>query len=89
MAMKEKGKMRRYEEKDSIRDDTFPGNLEPDVETGSAPFTWRGLVIAVIAAIVLSLTATLLLGGSFGVYNRGSASACGPGSACCPPAAGS
>ena len=36
-AMEEKGKMRGYEEKNSIRDDTFPGSLETDVETGSPP----------------------------------------------------
>ena len=87
--MKGKGEMRGYEEKDSIRDEPFPGSLEQDVQTGYAPPTWRGVVIAVIAAIILSLTATLLLGGLFGVYKqRGSASGA-PGSECCPPAAGS
>lgn len=88
--MGEKREMRGYEEREFMRNDAFPDGLEPDVRTGSAPPTWRGLVIAVIAAIVLSLTATLLLGGSFGVYKQqGSATGCGPGSACCPPASGS
>jgi hypothetical protein len=63
MAMEEKGEMQGYEERDFMRNDAFPAGLEPDVETGSSPFTWRGLVIAVIAAIILSLAATLLLGG--------------------------
>lgn len=46
--------------------------------------SWRGLVIAVIAAIVLSVTATLLLGGSFGAYDRSVAGGCGSGGDCCP-----
>jgi len=88
--MEGSGEMQGYEKKDFMGNDAFPEGLEPDVVTGSGPPTWRGLVIAVIAAIVLSLTATLLLGGSFGVYKQqGSATGCGPGSACCPPAAGS
>lgn len=49
--------------------------------------SWRGLAIAVIAAIVLSVSATLLLGGSFFQDGGASAAGCGPGSACCPPAA--
>ncbi|NNF83820.1 MAG: hypothetical protein HKM29_01545 [Deltaproteobacteria bacterium] len=61
--MEGKGKMQGYEEKDFMRNDAYPPGLEPDIETGSQPPTWRGLVIAVIAAIILSLTATLLLGG--------------------------
>ncbi len=58
-------------------------------QTGTTSPTLRGLVIAVIAAIILSLATTLLLGGSFGIYNRGAATECGSGSPCCPPAAGS
>lgn len=57
------------------------GPEEPGVRTSP---TWRGLVIAVIAAIVLSVTATLLLGGSFGVYDRRAAGGCGSGGDCCP-----
>ena len=76
-------------EKNFMSSDAFPAGLSPDGRTGATSPTWRGLVIAVIAAIVLSLTATFLLGGSFGVYNRGAAATgCGAGSPCCPPAAG-
>lgn len=47
--------------------------------------TWRGLLIAVIAAILLSVGATLLLGGGFGFTRQGASQGCGPGSECCPP----
>ena len=52
---------------------------------------WRGWVLSVLVAILLSLTATLLLGGyeafrsdraPAGAGGRGS----GAGSSCCPPA---
>lgn len=49
--------------------------------------TWRALVLAVIAAIALSVSATLLLGGSFGFTKVAASTGCGPGSECCPPAA--
>jgi hypothetical protein len=50
-------------------------------------------VISIIAAVVLSVTATLLLGGSFrftgGAATGGAATGgCGPGSDCCPPQPG-
>jgi hypothetical protein len=48
--------------------------------------TWRALVISIIAAVVLSVTATLLLGGSFGVPGRTVSAGCGSGGSCCPPA---
>jgi len=49
--------------------------------------TWRGLVIAVIAAVMLSVGATLLLGGSYGFTRQGASSGCGAGAAgdCCAP----
>ncbi len=52
--------------------------------------TWRGLLIAVIAAVVLSVGATLLLGGTFGFTRQGAATGCGAGAAsdCCAPANG-
>lgn len=67
------------ESESRVRIEGDPG--EPGVRTSP---TWRGLVIAVIAAIVLSVTATLLLGGSFGVYDRRVAGGCGSGGNCCP-----
>jgi ABC-type transport system involved in cytochrome bd biosynthesis fused ATPase/permease subunit len=54
--------------------------------------TWRGWVLSILAAIILSVTATLLLGGS-GAFRSDSAigpatghSGIGAGSGCCPPA---
>lgn len=60
---------------------------EREEEHRSRP-TWRGLLIAVIAAVVLSVGATLLLGGTFGVTREGAAAGCGAGavSDCCSPA---
>ena len=65
------------------RGDFFTEGLEPDSQAGISSPTWRGLLIAVIAAIVLSVTATLLLGGSFGSERSGSTGGCGAGSGCC------
>ncbi len=48
--------------------------------------TWRALILAVIAAIALSVSATLLLGGSLGFTRVAASTGCGPGSECCPPA---
>ncbi|MCL5966851.1 MAG: hypothetical protein M1550_06590 [Deltaproteobacteria bacterium] len=50
--------------------------------------TWRGWVVSILVAIILSVTATLLLGGSFGSDRLLSPGACatGPGGPCCPPA---
>lgn len=52
--------------------------------------TWRGFVLAILAAIVLSVMATLLLGGSWSSYTLrpapGDASGgFGTGGSCCPP----
>ena len=56
--------------------------------------TWKGWAVSIIAAVVLSAAATLLLGGwsSFGpLLNAGGpaspASAAGCGGPCCPPEA--
>lgn len=53
--------------------------------------TWRGWVLSILVAIALSVTATLLLGGSAAFRSdRGAVAAgsggCGSGSGCCPPA---
>ena len=52
--------------------------------------TWRGFVLAILAAILLSVTTTLLLGGSWSSYTlnpaaAGSSGGCGAGGSCCPP----
>lgn len=57
---------------------------EREEEYRSGP-SWRGLLIAVIAAVVLSVGATLLLGGGYGFTRGGAQLGCGPGSECCPP----
>lgn len=51
--------------------------------------TWRGWVLSILVAIALSVTATLLLGGSSAFWpDRAAAGAggCASGSSCCPPA---
>lgn len=49
--------------------------------------TWRGWVVSILVAIILSVTATLLLGGSFGVTRALPLGVCatGNGGPCCPP----
>jgi hypothetical protein len=76
------------EERYPGRGEFLSEGVERDAQAGVSSPTWRGLLIAVIAAIVLSVTATLLLGGSFGYGRSGSVAGCGAGSECCPPAAG-
>ncbi len=71
----------------SLRKD-LPGEFAEGEEGHGSPGrpTWRALVLAVIAAIALSVSATLLLGGSFGITRGAASTGCGPGSECCPPA---
>ncbi len=76
-----RGTERDFGWEDLLRERTGP----KDFAGGSSP-SWRALVLSVIAAIILSVTATLLLGGSFGFTKAVSSTGCGPGSACCPPA---
>lgn len=52
--------------------------------------TWRGFALSILAAIVLSVMATLLLGGSWSSYTlrpaaAGSSGGCVSGGNCCPP----
>ena len=52
--------------------------------------TWRGWVLSILVAIILSVTATLLLGGS-GAFRSDrpvttEAGGYGAGRSCCPPA---
>lgn len=60
------------------------GGLLDDRVPRAGP-TWRAWVISIIAAIVLSVTATLLLGGSFRFTGGAVSGGCGQGSGCCPP----
>ena len=59
-----------------------------DAESKRGP-GWKGWVLSILVAIILSVTATLLLGGS-GSFRPGRAVAgavaggCGAGGSCCP-----
>lgn len=65
---------------------------DPHTAEGRRGPSWQGWVLSILVAIILSVTATLLLGGSgsfrpdrvaaSGVAGGG----CGAGSGCCPPA---
>lgn len=46
--------------------------------------TWRALAISILVAVVLSVTATLLLGGSFRFTGAAVTGGCGAGGNCCP-----
>ena len=49
---------------------------------------WRGWVLAILVAAILSVTVTLLLGRDFSFgTGRSTAGGYGPGAACCPGAA--
>jgi len=63
----------------------------PRLAEGRRGPSWRGWVLSILVAVILSVTATLLLGGSSafrsddaaaGAVGRGS----GAGRSCCPPA---
>jgi len=63
---------------------------DPRTAEGQRGPTWRGWVLSILAAILLSVTATLLLGGS-GAFRTDPAVAAGAGGygagrSCCPPA---
>ena len=64
---------------------------DPHSAEGPRGPSWRGWVLSILAAILLSVTATLLLGGS-GVFRSDGAAAgaggrgSGAGRSCCPPA---
>jgi len=85
----EKGK----QETTGIRDSTetiAPG--DPHTGESRRGPGWKGWVLSILVAIILSVTATLLLGGSGsfrpGRAVAGGAGGCGSGggSGCCPPA---
>jgi hypothetical protein len=47
--------------------------------------SWRAWVISIVVAVILSVTATLLLGGSFRLGGTVPAAGCGSGGDCCQP----
>jgi len=64
---------------------------DPHAAEGRGGPTWRGWVLSILVAILLSVTATLLLGGT-GAFRSDSAitpaaghDGSGAGSSCCPP----
>jgi len=63
----------------------------PRVAEGRRGPSWRGWVLSILAAILLSVTATLLLGGSSAFRSDDAAAGAGghgsgAGRSCCPPA---
>jgi hypothetical protein len=65
-------------------------NEDPPPAEGHRGPTWRGWVLSILVAVILSVTATLLLGGS-GAFRTDPAVAAGAGGygagrSCCPPA---
>lgn len=60
------------------------GNIPAETARRNGP-TWRALAVSIIVAIVLSVAATLLLGGSFRFTGAAGAGGCGQGGDCCPP----
>jgi hypothetical protein len=66
-----------------------PGN--PDTVDSRRGPGWKGWVLSILVAVILSVTATLLLGG-YGAFRSDRAGASGAagsgcGGGCCPPAA--
>jgi hypothetical protein len=77
-------------ESSEIRDstDTAAGG-DSHVAVGRCGPTWRGWVLSILVAVILSVTATLLLGGS-GAFRSDRPAAAGVGGnedgrSCCPP----
>jgi hypothetical protein len=61
------------------------GAADLHTEGGRRGPTWRGWVLSILVAIVLSVTATLLLGGSGAFRSENAAGmAAGAGTDCCP-----
>ncbi|MBE0605499.1 MAG: hypothetical protein IH610_04335 [Deltaproteobacteria bacterium] len=60
------------------------GRGDSNTAEGRRGPTWRGWVLSILVAVILSVTATLLLGGSSAF--RSDHSAAGAGRSCCPPA---
>jgi hypothetical protein len=58
---------------------------DPNTPEGRRGPTWRGWVLSILVAVILSVTVTLLLGGS-GAFRSENATgtAAGAGTDCCP-----
>ncbi|HZW35964.1 MAG TPA: hypothetical protein VFF01_03420 [Candidatus Deferrimicrobiaceae bacterium] len=68
--------------------ETVQGAKGVEIQERAGP-TWRGFAISILVAIVLSVMATLLLGGSWSSFSlrpaaAGSSAGCGEGKSCCP-----
>lgn len=62
---------------------TIPGKERPKKAEGRDSSSWRGWVITMLVAIILSVSATLLLsGGSYWPKGAASAGRCGPEGKC-------
>jgi hypothetical protein len=65
---------------------------DPRAAEGRRGPTWRGWVLSILVAVLLSVTATLLLGGSGAfrsdpsVASGSTGGGSGAGGSCCPPA---
>jgi len=62
--------------------ETIPGEERPEKAEGREFSSWRGWVISMLVAIILSVSATLLLSGSYWPKGAASAGGCGPGGKC-------
>ena len=88
------------QESSGIRESTGPREStdtdkpgDPNTEESRSGPGWKGWVLSILVAIILSVTATLLLGGS-GAFRSDRSIGAGSGhsesgarSVCCPPAA--
>jgi hypothetical protein len=79
------------EEETGMRDSTeTTGAVDSHTAEGRRGPGWKGWVLSILVAVILSVTATLLLGGS-GVFRSDRAAAAGSagsgcGGSCCAPA---
>ena len=83
------------EEETNMRESSGVGESTETIATGDSHNadgrrgpSWKGWALSILAAILLSVTATLLLGGygSFRPDRATASGAAGTGGSCCPPA---
>ncbi|MDA8179841.1 MAG: hypothetical protein M0T69_09965 [Deltaproteobacteria bacterium] len=82
--MEEEGKGKQESTGTQASTETAATGEPQSVESRRGP-GWKAWVLSILAAIILSVTATLLLGGS-GSFRSDRAAAEGAGRSCCPPA---
>lgn len=68
------------------RDDLKDASEELKGASDRPALTWRTWAVSIIVAVVLSVTATLLLGGSIRLGGTDPAAGSRSGGDCCPPA---